>query len=131
MNCVVCGKPNPRGNRWQVCSVGCETVRAKQYVKSPCGTAHCARCGKPFKKPWPKSKYCSVECRCKVQNKKSSDARKVEMKELTAFRKKVFGPHCEVAQRDPDAARHAARLAYLESFFAADEAGARKGLQRA
>ena len=127
---IFCGKPNPRGNRWQVCSAGCDAVRAKMYAKPDTGTAHCVRCGKIFKKPWPKTKYCSAECRCKAQNKLSTEARKVEMHELTAFRKKLFGPHCEVGQRDPDPVRHAARIRYLTQFYENDEHGPRIGLQR-
>jgi len=131
MNCVVCGKPNPRGGRWQVCSATCEMVRAKMYLPSPkASQGHCAKCGKIFKKPWPKSKYCSAECRCKHQNKLSSDARKVELKELTVFRKGYFKMHTEIANRDPDLARHEARIAYLATFYANDEHGARVGLQR-
>ena len=131
MNCVVCGKPNPRGNRWQVCSATCEMVRAKMYLPSPkASMGKCVHCGKEFRRPWPKSKYCSAECRCKAQNKLSTEARKVEMHELTVFRKSYFKVHTEAGQRDPNLARHEARLQYLTKFYENDEHGARVGLQR-
>jgi hypothetical protein len=90
----------------------------------------CALCKKMFRKFWPKSKYCSVECRSKMQNKLSTEARKVELKELTVFRKKLTDAHYELARYDPDPTTRAARVRYLAVFYANDEHGARVGLQR-
>jgi hypothetical protein len=128
---AACRQKRTRGNRWQVCSIGCETVRAKMYLPSPkAAQGQCARCGKVFKKPCLKSKYCSVECRCKMQNKLSTEARKVELKELTVFRKRLKDSHYEFAKDDPSPTARAARVRYLTQFYANDENGARMGLQR-
>lgn len=116
MICVVCGKPNPRGNRWQVCSAKCEMVRAKTYVPGK-RQGHCALCGKIFTKPWPKSKYCSAECACKVRNKRRTAEIREDMHNLTAFRKRLTDSHYELAKDDPNPTARQARVRYLATEY--------------